>query len=103
MLTGVGITVVWRLGRSGAGNPEAFANIWWQVIIAAAIILLIGRLSRAFFVGDIAAVLAALFMTLASWWLVQRWGFNNLYELVPAFIGAAGATLAVSAVLKPEE
>ncbi len=102
MLTGVGVTVAWKLGRGISDNPEAFAKVWWQTIIAAALILMIGRISKAFEAGDIAAVFAALFMTLTSWWLVQRWGLYNLYELVPAFFFAGAATLAVSAVFKPE-
>jgi hypothetical protein len=33
-----------------------------------------------------------------SWWLVQKWGLDNFYELVPAFFMAGFAALAVSAI-----
>jgi hypothetical protein len=39
-------------------------------------------------------------LTVIGWWLVQRWGLDNLYELVPAFFLAGAAALAVSAVTK---
>ena len=51
-----------------------------------------------FEVGHIAAVLAATVLTLAGWFLVQRWGFHNLYELVPAFALATAAAFGVSAL-----
>jgi hypothetical protein len=35
-------------------------------------------------------------LTLLSWWLVPRGWFPHLYELVPAFVLAAGAAIAVS-------
>ena len=31
MLTGVGVTVAWNLGRDAAANPEFFARVWWIV------------------------------------------------------------------------
>ena len=48
-----------------------------------------------------AAVLAATAVTLGSWWLVQRGGLHNLYELVPAFLLAGGAALGVSRAFPP--
>jgi sodium/proline symporter len=96
MLTGVGVTVAWKLGRSAADNPEAFARVPWSVLVLAAAILLIGRIARAFEVGHSAAVLSATVLTLAAWWAVQRWGLHHLYELVPAFFLASGAAVVVS-------
>jgi Na+/proline symporter len=98
MLTGVGVTVAWKLGRDAAASPEAFARVWWVVLLAAAAILALGELARAFANGDRIAVAAAAGLTVLSWALVQRWGLANFYELVPAFALAAVAALAVSAV-----
>lgn len=98
MLTGVGVTVAWKLGRDAAASPETFARVWWVALLAAAAILALGELARAFSNGDRIAVAAAAGLTVLSWALVQRWGLANLYELVPAFALAAVAALAVSAV-----
>jgi Na+/proline symporter len=96
MLTGVGVTVAWKLGRTAADNPEAFSRIPWAVIVISAAILLIGRVSESFSVGHSAAVLGSAALTLCSWWLVQHWGLHHLYELVPAFALATFAVLSVS-------
>jgi Na+/proline symporter len=98
MLTGTGVTVAWKLGRDAASSPDAFARVWWITLIAAAAILVLGRMARAFERGDQIGVAAATLLTIASWWLVQRWGMNNVYELVPAFFFAGLAALAVSAI-----
>jgi Na+/proline symporter len=98
MLTGFGTTVAWKLGRDAAVSPEAFAAVPIATLVAAAVLLLLGRLRRASEVGDSAAVLAAAGLTLGSWWLVQRWGLGALYELVPAFALATVAMLAVGAL-----
>ncbi|MFV2071656.1 MAG: sodium/proline symporter, partial [Thermoanaerobaculales bacterium] len=98
MLTGVGITVAWKLGRDAAENPQIFARVWWITIIAAAAILVIGHLARAFEIGDRVAVVAAATLTILAWLIVQRWGMESLYELVPAFFGAGFAAIAVSAI-----
>ena len=103
MLTGTGVTVAWKLGRDAASNPGAFARVWWITLIAAAAILVLGRLARAFDRGDQIGVVAATLLTTTSWWLVQRWGMNNVYELVPAFFFAGFAALAVSAITPREE
>ncbi len=103
MLTGFGVTVAWKLGRGMADNPEAFARVPFMVLASAAAILLLGQLTRRFGVGDFAAVLAAAVVTLAAWWLVQRWGLHNLYELVPAFFLAGGTALAVAAAFPDRE
>jgi sodium/proline symporter len=95
MLTGFGVTVSWYMGIQAADNP-AFDHMWWAILVGGAAILATGRVTGAFAVGHIAAVLAATALTLLSWWLVQRWQLHNLYELVPAFVLAAGSALVVS-------
>lgn len=96
MLTGVGVTVAWKLGRTATENPELFAQVPWAVLVLSATILLIGRITSSFDVGHSAAVLGAAGVSLGSWWLVQHWGLDNLYELVPAFFLAAAAAVVVS-------
>ncbi|MGD9253940.1 MAG: hypothetical protein PVG92_08415, partial [Holophagae bacterium] len=98
MLTGAGVTVAWKLGRDAATNPEVFARAWWMTLIVAAAIFTLGELTRAFEWGDRIGVAFATSLTVMSWWLVQRWGLHNLYELVPAFFMAGLAALAVSAI-----
>ena len=98
MLSGAGVTVAWKLGRDAAANPEAFARVWWIVLLVAAAILVIGEVTRTFAAADKIAVVAAAGLTVLSWWLVQQWGLANLYELVPAFFMAGFAALAVSFV-----
>jgi sodium/proline symporter len=100
MLSGVGVTVVWNLGKDAAANP-AFARLWWIVLLVALAILVLGEAARALVAADRIAIAAAAGLTVASWWLVQQWGFSNLYELVPAFLMAGFAALAVSAITKP--
>ena len=100
MLTGAGVTVLWNLGRDPVGNAVAFGRSWWIALLAAAVILVIGRVSRTFAPGDTIAVVAAAGLTVGSWWLVQQWGLANVYELVPAFFLAGLAALAVSAVTR---
>ncbi len=103
MLTGIGVTVAWKLGRDAAANPEIFARVWWITLLVAAIILILGQLARAFDGGDRIAVAAAASLTVFSWWLVQKWGLDNFYELVPAFFLAGFAALAVSAITRSPE
>ena len=103
MLTGFGVTMAWKLGRNAAEAPEAFARVPFLVLALAAALLLVGQVTGRFRVGDFAAVLAAAAVTLASWWLVQRWGLNHLYELVPAFFLAGAAALAVAAAFPGED
>jgi len=98
MLTGVGVTVAWKLGRDAASQPEAFARVWWVTLLAAAAILLGGHLAHAFEKGDRVAVVAAAAVSVLAWLLVQRWGLDSLYELVPAFFSAGFAAIAVSAI-----
>jgi len=107
MLTGAGVTVVWKLGITTLTDPTTvdpllFGRLWWMVIVAAAALLVLGRVTGAFELGHSAAVLAAAGLTLAAWALVPRWGLHHLYELVPAFALAAFAALAVSALFRVE-
>lgn len=104
MLTGTGVTVIWKLGINNVTDPASigpllFDRLWWITLIVAAVILLLGRATRSFEVGHSAAVLAATGITLASWFLVQHWGLHHLYELVPAFFFASAAALVVSRVV----
>jgi sodium/proline symporter len=103
MLTGTGVTVAWKLGRDAAANPETFGRVWWLALLAAAAILVIGQLTKAFEGGDRVAVVVAAVLTVLGWWLVQQWGLDNLYELVPAFFFAGAAALGVSAVAKTSD
>jgi len=96
MLSGFGVTIAWKLGRDAAANPEAFARVPFLVAAAVVAVLIAGRLSGRFEVGDVAAVLAAAALTMGAWGLVQRGGLANLYELVPAFAAAALAAPLVS-------
>jgi len=98
MLTGVGVTVAWKLGRDAAESPEIFARVWWITLIAAVAILLVGHLTHAFENADRIGVVAAATITVLAWLLVQRWGLDSLYELVPAFFSAGFAAIVVSAV-----
>ncbi len=100
MLTGAGVTIAWKLGRDAVANPEGFRRVWWLALLAGAAILLIGQLSKAFEGGERVAVVTAVGLTVLGWWLVQRWGLDNLYELVPAFFFAASAALGVSALTR---
>jgi len=102
MLTGVGVTVAWKLGRTAADNPDAFTRVPWSTLVLAAAILVVGRVTRTFEVGHTAAVLGSAVLTLVAWWAVQRWGLHNLYELVPAFLLAGGAAVAVSFLFRGE-
>ena len=107
MLTGTGVTVVWKLGIKNITDPTSigpllFDRLWWITLIVAAAILLLGRVTQSFEVGHITAVLAATGITLASWYLVQHWGMHHLYELVPAFVFATAAALGVSRIVGEE-
>ncbi len=108
MLTGSGVTVIWKLGIKNITDPASigpllFDRLWWITLIVAAAILLIGRVTKSFEPGHSAAVLAATGITLASWYLVQHWGMFHLYELVPAFVFATAAALVVSRIVGEED
>ncbi len=104
MMTGSGVTVIWKLGIKNVTDPTSigpllFDRLWWITLIVAALILLIGRVTKTFEPGHVAAVLAATGITLTSWFLVQSWGLHHLYELVPAFTFATVAALVVSFIV----
>ncbi len=104
MLTGTGVTVVWKLGIKtlsdpAAFGPAAFGRLWWVTLVVAGVILALGRATGAFRTGHTVAVLAAAAVTVVSWFLVQHWGLHHLYELVPAFALAAASALVVSRVI----
>lgn len=102
MLTGLGVTVMWKLGEKAISEPanlvlrDRFDRAWFWGVVVAVVILVIGRLSRTFDAGNVAAVLMALALTELSWWLVGQGGLGNLYELVPAFFLATISALLVS-------
>lgn len=107
MLTGTGVTIIWKLGKTNLGDPSAtgmalFDRLWWITLVVAAAILLLGRITRTFTPGHSAAVLAATVLSVAAWWLIQNWGLHHLYELVPAFGLAALAALVVSRLVPTE-
>jgi len=107
MLTGTGVTVVWKLGiQSFADSADeatraAFSNSWFHVIAVAVSFLVLARLGRVLKTGHVAAVLMSLVLTEGSWWLVQQGGWQHLYELVPAFTLATLAAFLVSSL--PQE
>jgi len=107
MLTGTGVTVVWKLGVQAMKDSEKYGsllqNSWFFVIAAAVLILVAGRLSGKFVVGHVAAVLMALILTECAWWAVQRSGLWSLYELVPAFLLATVAAFVVSGFTEEDE
>jgi len=103
MLTGAGVTVAWKLGRDIAANPDAFAAVPWAVLGLAGVLLAAAALARRLGRGEATAIVVAAAVTLASWWLVQRGGLDNLYELVPAFFCAGAAALAVSRMATTSE
>jgi len=98
MLTGAGVTVAWKLGRSAADNPSAFAAVPWGVLLVAALLLALGGALRRLARGDVIAVVVAAVIVLAAWGVVHGAAFATLYELVPAFLLAGVTAIAVSAL-----
>ena len=95
MLTGFGVTVAWKLGRDAATAPGPFAAVPWGVAVVVVVVLVAGGALRRLARGDVVAVAAAALVTLGAWGLVHLPTFATLYELVPAFVLAAAATVAV--------
>jgi sodium/proline symporter len=102
MLTGAGVTVAWKLGRTVADNPTAFAAVPLGAVLVAAALLLVSRVGGVLRRGHTVAVIAATLATAVSWWLVQQWGLHHLYELVPAFALAGGTALLVARLTATE-
>jgi Na+/proline symporter len=96
MLTGLGVTVAWKLGRDAAANPMAFKLVPLVAVAAALAVLVLGGVARATDGADRVAVAVSLAATLAAWALVPHWGLDTLYELVPAFTLAGICALLVS-------
>lgn len=94
MLTGTGVTVVWKVGRNSA--QAAAIGVPLAVLGAAAALALLAAATRRLDKGDLLALSAATAVTLIAWWGVQLPAFANLYELVPAFSLALAAALAVA-------
>jgi len=100
MLTGAGVTVVWKLGRGAVDNPAALAAAPWGVLAATAVFLAVAGGLRRLERGDVLAVVAAAGLVLVAWGAVQAAALAHLYELVPAFLLAAAAALVVSALAR---
>jgi len=99
MLTGTGVTVMWKLGARALADPanaKTFEGAWFGAIVTAVLILVLGRLSGSFTPGHVAAVLMALGLTEFSWWFVTLGEMARIYELVPAFVLATAAAFLVS-------
>jgi len=99
MLTGTGVTVMWKLGARALADPsnaKPFEGAWFAAIVTAVLILVLGRLSGSFTPGHVAAVLMALVLTEFSWWFVTLGEMARVYELVPAFVLATAAAFFVS-------
>jgi sodium/proline symporter len=96
MLTGAGVTVAWKLGRSLHESPEAFARVPWGVLGIAVLLLAVGFVTKKLGRGEVIAVTAATALTLGAWGVVPYGGLHHLYELVPAFLLAGTAALLVS-------
>jgi len=98
MLTGLGVSFAWYVGRQATESPGLFGWVPWICTIFAAAVLALAAARRSLAAGEVVAVVASLILSMGSWWAVQRWQFAQLYELVPAFLLAALAVGAVSLV-----
>jgi Na+/proline symporter len=96
MLTGAGVTVAWRLGRYDVGDPDALRWVPFVVVPLTCLLLTAGWITRTVRREESVAIVSAALLTLGSWWLVPRWWGPYVYELVPAFLLAGCAALAVS-------
>ncbi len=94
MLTGAGVSVVWKLGRGAeaAGGLGVAMGVLAAVVALALLGAATGRLEA----GNLAALATAAGLTLLSWWLVSLPSLAHLYELVPAFALALLAALGVA-------
>lgn len=93
MLTGAGVSAVWKIGRGAAVGSAA---VPLAVLAVAAVLLLLAALTRRLGAGNLLALGVATGVTLLSWRLVSASSLTHLYELVPAFILAFAAALTVA-------
>jgi len=94
MLTGAGVTVAWKIGRTAAESPGS--AVPWVVLAGAALLVLLAAATRRLGMGNLLAVAVATVTTLLSWGLVSYAPSKHLYELVPAFVFALAAALVVA-------
>jgi Na+/proline symporter len=98
MLVGLGVSVVWKLGRDAAREPVAFGRLAWIVLAVAVVLLAAGRLRGRLGRGETVAVVVAALVTLGAGGAVQLGPLDELYELVPAFSLSAAAVPLVSRI-----
>lgn len=103
MLTGFGVTIIWKLGRDLASSPTPFQWSIWGALIVAVLLLAAGSISGRMGRGERAAVITAALMCLLAWLLVPRGVLTQVYELVPAFFMAAAAALIVGRITPAED
>ncbi len=96
MLTGFGVTIGWKLGRTPADNPTAFGLFPWGVVVVAAAVLAVALAARRMDRRDAAAVTVAALVVLAAWGAVHLESLATVYELVPAFFLAGATALGVA-------
>lgn len=94
MLTGAGVSVVWKLGR-GEEAASGFA-VPLGVLAGAVALALLAAATRRLEGGNLVALVTATGLTLLSWRLVPLPSLAHLYELVPAFALALLAALGVA-------
>ncbi|MEN8163800.1 MAG: sodium/proline symporter [Acidobacteriota bacterium] len=79
MLTGTGVTVIWKLGIKNVTDPTSigpllFDRLWWITLIVAAVILLLGRTTKSFETGHILFLLQGFHRIVNS---KNRWRVNH--------------------------
>ncbi len=94
MLTGAGVTVAWKLGRTAA-EPRGL-GLPLGILVGAATLVVLAAATRRLGTGNLVAVGVATAITLLSWGLVSFAPLKHLYELVPAFAFALAAALGVA-------
>lgn len=95
MLTGAGVSLVWKLGRDGGWQAESFSRTPWVVLGAALVLWALGRFLRRIGRGETLALATAVAASLGAWALIRLGWLDQVYELVPAFAASLAAALAV--------
>jgi len=98
MLVGLGVSVVWKIGRDLGEHPVPFVRLAAIVIAVAVVLLAAGRLSKRLGLGETIAVVVAALVTLGAWASVQLGPMGQIYELVPAFVLSGACAVLVSRV-----